>query len=77
MKNETQTFEEIKKMLIGDFTDDLETAKEYGPNGCDEGEEYFESLIQSLEDCENPEELIQTMEDYGRGDYSDLFEDEE
>jgi hypothetical protein len=74
MKNETITFEEVKEMLIGDFTDELESFKEYGENGYGEDEDYFEQLISALEDCETSEEIIETMEDFGRGDYSSYFE---
>jgi hypothetical protein len=74
MKNENPTFEEIKEMLICDFTDELESCKEYGENGYGEDEDYFEQLISALEDCETSEEIIETMEDFGRGDYSSYFE---
>jgi hypothetical protein len=74
MKNETITFEEVKEMLIGDFTDELESCKEYGENNFGEDEYYFEQLISDLEECETKEELINLMEDYGRGDYSSYFE---
>jgi hypothetical protein len=76
MKNETITFEEVKEMLIGDFTDELESCKEYGENNFGEDEYYFEQLISDLEECETKEELINLMEDYGRGDYSSYFEEE-